>query len=141
MAFVYATLVILAVGAHFAFLIYVASGGFLALALRRTIWLHAVAVAWGAAVVVGKLPCPLTWFESWARAQAGMGPLPDSGFIDHYVAGVVYPANATGVAQALAFSAVLVSWIAYAVTSSAARRRGSQAGAAQSVPHRGLFHR
>jgi uncharacterized protein DUF2784 len=43
----YIAVVTLAVGAHFAFLIYVASGGFLALRWRRTIWLHVPAVLWG----------------------------------------------------------------------------------------------
>ena len=137
----YATLVMLAVVAHFAFLIYVPSGGFLALRFRRTIWLHGLAVVWGVAVVVMQLPCPLTSLEGWARARAGMASLPRSGFIDHYVAGVVYPANATAVFQALAFSAVLVSWIAYAVTLAGARRDASRADAARSAPPRGLFHR
>jgi Protein of Unknown function (DUF2784) len=112
---VYIAVVILTVGAHFAFLIYVASGGFLALRWRRTIWLHVPAVLWGIGVVVLHFPCPLTWLLSLARAHAGMSALPRSGFIDQYVAGVLYPTSGTGVAQALAFSAVLVSWIAYAV--------------------------
>jgi len=137
----YATLVILTVGAHFAFLIYVASGGFLALRFRRTIWLHVPAVVWGVAVVVCHLPCPLTWLETWARTRAGMGSLPGSGFIGHYVAGVLYPVNDTGVAQALAFSAVVVSWIAYAVTTTGARRGPWPTGVARSAPPHGRFHR
>jgi hypothetical protein len=66
-------------------------------------------------VVVLHFPCPLTWLESLARAHAAMSALPRWGFIDHYVAGPRYPTSGTEVAQALAFSAVLVSWIAYAV--------------------------
>lgn len=134
----YAAVVILTVGAHFAFLIYVASGGFLALRFRRTIWLHAAAVLWAIGVVVWQLPCPLTWFEGWARAQSGMSPLADSGFIGQYVAGVLYPTNGTGVAQALAFSAVLVSWIAYAVMT---ERGGARVSVVRSASRRGWFLR
>ena len=133
----YVAVVILAVCAHFAFLIYVASGGFLALRWRRTIWLHVPAVLWGIGVVVWHLACPLTWLEGWARAHAGMGSLPGSGFIGHYVAGVLYPSNNTGIAQALAFSAVLVSWVAYAVTATGTSYRGQPADVARSASHRG----
>ncbi|HUM00498.1 MAG TPA: DUF2784 domain-containing protein [Mycobacterium sp.] len=130
---VYVAVVILAVSAHFAYLIYVASGGFLALRWRHTIWLHVPAVLWGVGVVVWHLACPLTWLEDWARAHAGMGSLPGSGFIGHYVAGVLYPSNDTGIAQALAFSAVLVSWVAYAVTAMRTSHRGPRADVARSA--------
>lgn len=58
------------------------------------------------------LQCPLTSLEDWARARAGMGTLPDNGFIGRYVDGGVLPANRTGTAQALAFTAAGLSWIA-----------------------------
>ena len=45
-----------------------------------------------------------------------MTPLGPSGFIDHYITGVFYPAGATGYVQAAAFTAVLVSWVLYTVT-------------------------
>jgi Protein of Unknown function (DUF2784) len=106
--------VVLTVGAHFAYLLYLPSGGFLALRWPRTIVLHVPTVLWGVGVVVFGLPCPLTELERRARARAGMDPLPTSGFIDQYAAGVFYPANKTGAAQALAFSAAAVSWVAFA---------------------------
>jgi hypothetical protein len=81
-------------------------------------------VLWGVGVVAFDLPCPLTELERWARARAGMDPLPTSGFIDRYLAGVFYPANRTATAQALAFSAAAVSWVAFA--SKHKRRNGSQ---------------
>jgi hypothetical protein len=107
-------LVIVSVGAHFAYLAYVPSGGFLALRWPRTIWLHLASVCWGVAIVAVPLTCPLTSLEDWARARAGMKPLPSTGFIDRYVAGVFYPADRTGTAQALAFGAAASSWIALA---------------------------
>ena len=110
----YFAVVIVTVGAHFAYLIYVPSGGFLALRWPRTIWLHLPAVCWGVGVVALRLPCPLTSLEGWARARAGMDPLPTTGFIDRYVAGLLYPSDRTGTAQALAFAAAAVSWIGWA---------------------------
>jgi cbb3-type cytochrome oxidase subunit 1 len=115
---VYFAVVALTVGAHFAYLLYLPSGGFLALRWPRTILLHAVAVAWGFAVVGLRFPCPLTSLERWARARAQMDPLPAGGFVDRYAAGVCYPANRTGVAQTLAFLTAGFSWAVLA-----ARRR------------------
>ncbi len=113
--------VALIVGAHFAYLVYVPSGGFLALRWPRTIVLHVPAVVWGVAVIVLPLPCPLTSLEAWARRRASMDPLPTTGFIDRYVAGLLVPSGRIGVAQALAFAAAAVSWGLFA------RRRGESA--------------
>lgn len=112
--------VVVTVGAHFAYLLYLPSGGFLALCWPRSIWFHVPTVLWGVGVVVFGLPCPLTEIERRARARAGMDPLPTSGFIGRYVDGVFYPANRTGAAQALAFAAAGISWVAFA---SKTRRR------------------
>jgi uncharacterized membrane protein (GlpM family) len=114
--------VVLTVGAHLTYLVYLPSGGFLALRWPRSIALHVPVVIWGVAVVVVGLRCPLTELEQRARARAGMDRLPESGFIDRYVNGVFYPANRTGAAQALAFSAAVVSWVMFAWT----RRRGGR---------------
>ncbi len=114
-------LVWVVVAAHFAFLIYLPSGGFLALRWRRSIWLHVPVVLWGIGSVVLHFWCPLTALEQWARPRAGMAPLGSAGFIDHYITGVMYPSGGTGYAQAAAFLAVVTSWIAYAVTSGRGR--------------------
>ncbi len=114
-------LVWLAVAAHFAFLIYLPSGGFLALRWPRTIWLHFAVVSWGVGSVVLHFWCPLTALEQWARPRAGMGPLGSAGFIDHYITGVLYPSGGTGYAQAAAFAAVLVSWALHAAKWAARR--------------------
>jgi hypothetical protein len=102
--------VALTVVAHLGYLIYLPSGGFLALRWPRSIALHIPVVIWGVGVVLFELPCPLTELEQRARARAGMELLSASGFIDRYVAGIVYPADRTGTAQALAFSAATTSW-------------------------------
>lgn len=117
----YTTLVVLAAAGHFAFLIYLPSGGFLALRWPRTIWLHVLTVVWGVGSVALHWPCPLTSLERWARERAGMSRLPSGGFIDHYINGVMYPQGATGVAQLLAFAAVVVSWILFAAAAARGR--------------------
>lgn len=118
----YSALVVCTVATHLAYLLYLPSGGFLALRWRRTLWLHVPTVCWGAAVVTRNYPCPLTTLEEWARARAGMDSLPTTGFTDRYVAGVMYPAHRTGTAQLLAFVAAAVSWIALGVAHTRARR-------------------
>ena len=100
----YVAVVAVTVGAHLAYLLYVPSGGFLALRWPRTVALHVLAVAWGIAVVVLRLQCPLTALESWARQRADMDPMPTSGFIDRYVAGYFVPSGRIGVAQGLVFT-------------------------------------
>ncbi len=120
----YTALVGLVVAAHFAFLIYLPTGGFLALARRHSIWLHVAAVLWAIGSVTLHFWCPLTALEQWARPRAGMAPLGSAGFIDHYVTGVIYPTWATGYVQAAAFAAVLVSWVIFARGSGRTRSAG-----------------
>ena len=86
------------VGVHFGYLIYVPSGGFLALRWPRAMVLHVPTVAWAAAVIGLQRPCPLTSLESWARRRAHMDPLPTTGFVDRYLAGVLIPSGRTGAA-------------------------------------------
>jgi hypothetical protein len=107
--------VVATVVAHFAYLIYLPGGGFLALRWPRTLLLHVPAVLWGVGVVYFGLPCPLTRLEQRARTRAGLAPLPASGFVDRYVAGVFYPADRTGAAQNAAFIAAGISWLMLAV--------------------------
>ncbi len=107
----YFAVVTVTVGTHFAYLMYLPSGGYLALRWPRTILLHVPAVVWGLGAVGLHFPCPLTSLERWARARAEMEPLPADEFIDRYAAGVLYPSNCTGAAQTLAFLAAAVSWV------------------------------
>ncbi|WP_206615770.1 DUF2784 domain-containing protein [Rhodococcus xishaensis] len=98
---------------HLAFLGYVVVGGFLAWRWRRTIWLHVIAVTWGFSTVLFGFDCPLTHLENWARDRGGEALLPSSGFIDHYLTGVVYPENAVDLVRTLVAVAVLVSWAGF----------------------------
>lgn len=107
----YTIVVILTVALHFVFLGYLIVGGFLAWRWPATFGLHIAAVVWGAASLTVGLPCPLTDLERYARARAGMADMAPGGFIEHYLTGVLYPVEWTTLIQALAFVAVLLSWV------------------------------
>ncbi|MGA9870263.1 MAG: DUF2784 domain-containing protein [Rhodococcus sp. (in: high G+C Gram-positive bacteria)] len=109
----YRALADLTVVVHLAFVAYVVVGGFIAWKLPRTIWLHAAAAAWGVLSIGVGVECPLTALESWARVQAGGAALPSTGFIDHYLTGVIYPDSAIVAIQLLVVLAVLVSWAGF----------------------------
>jgi hypothetical protein len=94
---------------HFAFLAYVALGGFLAWWRPVLLLPHLAAACWGALTVTVGLACPLTAWEDAARRAAGQEGLP-RGFIDTYLTGVVYPADNLLAAQLLVAALVAVSW-------------------------------
>jgi hypothetical protein len=84
----------LVVVVHLAFILFVVLGGFLALRWCRVPWVHLPAVVWGVLLELGGWTCPLTPLEDWLRQLAG-GPGYAGGFVDHYLAPVVYPGALT----------------------------------------------
>ncbi|MEU7632534.1 DUF2784 domain-containing protein [Nocardia sp. NPDC049220] len=118
---------------HFAFVAYVVVGGFVAWRLARTIWLHLIAACWGLGSVALGFECPLTDLENWARVRAGEARLPSSGFIDHYITGVLYPEDALGLVRALVAVLVVASWTGYAWTR---RHRSTVPTVPVNAPHR-----
>ncbi|UFS97994.1 DUF2784 domain-containing protein [Nocardia huaxiensis] len=114
-------------GAHFAFVAYVVVGGFVAWRWPRTIWLHLLAVAWGFSTVLIGFDCPLTDLEDWARHRAGQAGLPPSGFIDHYITGVIYPREALEEVRFAVAVCVVVSWVGWFWLS---RRRATKSATA-----------
>jgi hypothetical protein len=99
---------------HFAFLSYVALGGFLAWRRPSLIVPHIAAAVWGALSATVGVPCPLTGWEHTLRRRAGEEGL-THGFIDTYLTGVLYPQEHLLTAQLLVASLVLVSWIGFVV--------------------------
>lgn len=122
----YVIVVVLAAAAHFAFVGYMVLGGWLALRWPRTIWLHVPIAIWGIAIEIVDYTCPLTWLERWARDKAGITPLAPDGFIDHYIIGEWYPADAALLVVVVVFSTICLSWIVFALTRV---RRGTAAPA------------
>lgn len=95
---------------HFAFLAYFAFGGFLAWRRAWPLVPHALAVGWGVLALSRPTTCPLTVVQDWARLHAGEAALP-GGFIDHYLKGVVYPAQYTDAVLGAAAVVIVVSWV------------------------------
>ncbi|KGD88253.1 membrane protein [Achromobacter sp. RTa] len=77
---------------HGLFVAFVVFGGLLALWRRWIAYLHLPALAWGALVVGMGWICPLTPLEVSLRRQAGQEGYA-GGFIEHYLLGLIYPAD------------------------------------------------
>ena len=95
---------------HAAFLVYMVVGGFIAWRWRWSFWPHLATAAYGLGITTVGWDCPLTHVENWGRERAGQETLPSSGFIDHYLTGVVYPAEHLMIAQLAVAACVVVSW-------------------------------
>jgi len=92
---------------HFAFVLFVALGGFLVLRWRRVAWVHVPAVLWGALVEFTGWICPLTPLEVWLRHAAG-GEGYAGDFLEHYIVAILYPDGLTRDLQILFGVAVLL---------------------------------
>ena len=109
----YALLADLVLMLHAAFIVFVVLGGLLVLWRRRLAWLHIPAAAWGILIEFRGWICPLTYLENDLRAAAG-GSGYAGGFIDHYLAPLVYPAALThGTQILLGLAALLVNVVLY----------------------------
>jgi len=98
---------------HFAFILFVALGGFLVLRRPRLIWLHLPAVAWGALSAFSGFICPLTPLETTLRTFGGEIGYEGS-FIAHYIGAVIYPSGLTrGTQIALGFGVLLLNAAIY----------------------------
>ena len=112
---------------HFAFILYVAVGGFLAWKWPRTIWAHTAVAVYGLSISIFAWTCPLTRIENWGRENAGQAGLTEAGFIDHYLTGVIYPADNLREVQAGVGVVVVLSWIGLALLTARRRRPGAAA--------------
>ena len=90
----YALLANVVVGAHLAFVAFVALGGLLVLRWPRVAWVHLPCAAWGATVELMGWICPLTPLEQELRIRAGEGAYGTS-FLEHYVIPLLYPGALT----------------------------------------------
>lgn len=83
---------------HLAFVLFVALGAFLVLRRPRLVWLHLPAVVWGVFSEFFGVLCPLTPLETTLR-ELGGGTGYGGGFIEHYLAALLYPSGLTRGAQ------------------------------------------
>ena len=77
---------------HLAFVLFVVLGGLIVAKWRWVAWVHLPAAAWAAWVEFAGLVCPLTPLENGLREQGG-DTVYSSGFIEHYLLPVLYPAS------------------------------------------------
>lgn len=116
---------------HFAFIVFVVAGGFLALRWPRIAWIHIPCAIWGAYVEFAGRVCPLTPLENRFREMAG-GRVYEGGFIERYLAAVMYPSGLDRSHQlVLGTGVIVVNLAAYALL---LRRRSAKTEAGTGSP-------
>jgi hypothetical protein len=107
---------------HLGFIVFVVLGGFAVARWPRLAWLHLPAAAWGLVIEWAGWTCPLTPLESALRRrgdQAGYA----GGFVEHWIAAVVYPPGLDRRTQmALGALVLVINLIAYGYVARRARR-------------------
>ncbi len=98
---------------HFAFVVFVIGGGFLAWRWRGAIIAHLPALLWGIWIELSGWICPLTPLENQLRERAGESGY-QGGFIEHYIMPVLYPPGLTHPVQwVLGAALVAINVVAY----------------------------
>ena len=92
---------------HFAFILFAVLGGFLVWRWRKLAWLHIPTLCWAVAIEFWGWTCPLTILENWLREQGGRAGY-ETGFIEHYLLPLIYPAALTREVQFILGVLVLV---------------------------------
>lgn len=108
---------------HFAYLGFLIVGGFLAWRWPKVFWAHLLCGAWAFGTILIGFPCPLTDLEDWARVRGGREPLVATGFIDHYIVDVLFPAEQKDLVEILVLILIAISWIVLAALWIRRRRR------------------
>jgi hypothetical protein len=106
---VYAGLADLVLAVHLAFILFVASGAFVAWRWPRVGWAHILAVAYAAAIVTVGFDCPLTGLEKHLRRLAS-GSVYDGGFVNHYLTDVIYPGRLLGLLRWLIVVGIVMGY-------------------------------
>ena len=98
---------------HLLFVLFVLTGGFLALRNRRWALVHLPAALWAATVEFTGWYCPLTPLENWLRFQGG-GVRYTSSFVEQYLLPLLYPAALTrGLQLTLGLSVLVLNGLVY----------------------------
>ena len=100
---------------HAAFILFVVAGGLLVLRFHWLVWLHLPCVAWGILIELFGWTCPLTPLETRLRHNVVTGS-GDTGFIEHYLAPLIYPAGLTqDIQYLLALLVLLLNIVIYTI--------------------------
>jgi hypothetical protein len=98
------------VAVHLAYLIFIPLGGFLAWRWPRVVPFHLAAIMVGLVSVTIHFDCPLTTWEQHLRRDGGQHAYRD-GFVDHYLAGRVYPHGYAWAVQTLFAVCIVASYV------------------------------
>jgi len=79
---------------HVCFVLFVMLGGLLVLWRPYIAWYHVPVVFWGAGIEFIGWICPLTPLENMLRARGGEAGYA-TGFVEHYIVPILYPAALT----------------------------------------------
>lgn len=112
----------LVLGVHFAFVVFSVLGGFLVLWRRWVAWFHVPSVLWSSFVNLFSHICPLTPIENRFRRFAGQAGY-EGGFVQHYVAPLIYPGGMPRRTELMAGYSVLI-WNAIVYALVVLRRTG-----------------
>ena len=108
---------------HFTFVAFSVLGGSLVLWKRWIAWFHIPSVLWSSFVNLFSHVCPLTPLENRFRRLAGQAGY-EGGFVQHYIAPLVYPGGMPRRLELVAgFSVLIWNAFVYALVV-ALRRRG-----------------
>lgn len=107
---------------HFAFVLFVVLGGFLALRWPRLAWVHLPVALYGAIIEFLGFICPLTPLENSLRQRGGEAGY-SGGFIDHYITATIYPSGLTrGIQLVLGVAVLVLNAVVYAIVVRRAHR-------------------
>jgi len=99
---------------HLVFIVFAVLGGLAVLRRPWLAWLHIPAVLWAGWVELAGWICPLTPLENWLRAAGGTAAY-TTGFVEHYLVPMVYPAVLTRPLQmVLGISVLVLNLVVYA---------------------------
>ena len=99
---------------HFLFILFVIFGALLFFVSKKIVFIHIPAIIWGSYIELTHSICPLTYLENWLLQKANLTTYSE-GFIQYYLAPIVYPTNLTKDIQIyLGIALILINIVIYA---------------------------
>ena len=100
---------------HLLFILFVVIGAFSSLINTKFLYLHLLALCWGAYIEFTSSICPLTYLENWLLIQ-DRASFYDGGFIENYIIKIVYPEGInSNIQMILGFVLITLNILFYAL--------------------------
>ena len=98
---------------HFVFILFVVFGALLFFVIKKIVFIHIPALIWESYIELTHSICPLTYLENWFLNKANL-TIYSEGFIQNYLAPIVYPTDLTKDLQIyLGITLIVVNIIIY----------------------------